>query len=270
MVDTRSEKRQVAITVEKFFRDPIIPIKGRYAQVMARIRGFQVGTDITEILENLGRLGVVLAGGAITAIFSGNTVNDLDFYLEDPSKTEEAKAYLKQFFREPEYVSDNCITFKRKSTKTRRVWTVQLITRFSGQPADIFDNFDFTITTGAYSFREADFTFGDRFFPDLAKKRLVYMGNSKYPICALYRTKKYQERGYFLPGSTVMHIGLAIVRLEIRTYADLKKQLLGIDTVFLQDLLKRSEFSAELPVDYGLFVSEALEFMNVTQSDTDE
>ena len=269
MVDTRSEKRQVAITVEKFFCDPAEPIKGRYAQVMAKIRGFPNVTNITDILSTLGMLGVVLAGGAITAIFSGGTVNDLDFYLEDPSKLRLAEAYLKTFFTEPVYVSDNCITFKRKSPKTRRVWTVQLITRFSGHPVDIFDNFDFTITTGAYSFREADFTFGDRFFPDLAKKRLVYMGNSKYPICAMYRTKKYQERGYFLPGSTVMHISLAIVRLEIKTYAELKKQLLGIDTVFLQNLLKRDEFSSDLPVDYGLFVSEALEFMNVTQP-TDE
>jgi len=54
-----------------------------------------------------------------------------------------------------------------------------------------------------------------------------------------------------------MHIALSIVRLSIQTYGDLKKQLMGIDTMYLQDLLNKEKYKDEIPVDYAAFLVDA-------------
>jgi len=179
--------------------------------------------------------------------------------MKDPSMEKEATEFLQRYFTETVYHSTNAKTFKRKSKLSRKVWSAQLITRFHGTPQDILDTFDFTITQGIFDFENEEFVCGDRFFPDIAAKKLVYLGKSHFPICAMYRTKKYQERGYSLPGSTIMHIALSIVRLDIRTYKDLKQQLMGIDTMYLQNLLNSSKYDDALPVDYGQFLVDAFD-----------
>jgi hypothetical protein len=79
----------------------------------------------------------------------------------------------------------------------------------------------------------------------------------------MYRTKKYQERGYKLPGSTIAHIGLSIMRLEIQNYGDLKEQLRGIDTQFLDKFLSDDRRDEALPVSYGEIIDEIFEAMGL-------
>jgi hypothetical protein len=219
-------------------------------------------TDVTQkellksIREELANMQLMLAGGAIVSIMTGQTVNDLDFYLKDAEMESKAVEYFQRWFPEQPFFSPNAITFKRKSQRSNKVWTVQLIKRFKGTPEEIFSTFDFTITQALYDFSNAEFVFGERFFQDLAQRRLVYLGGSRYPICAMYRTKKYQDRGFKLPGSTIMHIALSIVQLDIKTYGQLKDQLMGVDTMYLQGLLGQDRYAQELPVDYGMFLEE--------------
>lgn len=215
----------------------------------------QPDTTQCNIFVRMKELGLMICGGAISSLFTESQVNDLDFYMIYPEKKEECINFLRSIFVDKTFYSKNAITLKRKSPYSRRVYSVQLITRFSGEPSEIFDWFDFTITHGAYRFDTNSFEFGDRFFSDLSRRRLVYSGASMYPICAMYRTKKYVDRGYKLSGATVMHIALSIVQLKIENYAQLKEQLMGIDTMYLQKLLEAK--NPDAPVDYGEFVSEA-------------
>ncbi len=221
---------------------------------------------ILNVFAELGRLHIMLCGGAITSTFTNAKINDLDFYVRDPDKLEEAREFLIQHF--PIVINDsiNATTFKRKSAHSNATWTVQLITKFHGSPDDIFDWFDFTVTHGAFDFATGLFHLGPRFLPDLSKRRLVYTGSSKYPICALYRTQKYVKRGFELPGATIMHIALSIVQLEIETYGDLKEQLMGIDTMYLQKVLDR--YSPECPVNYGEFIEEAFALIDRIKGST--
>jgi hypothetical protein len=224
---------------------------------------FAFNTNTLEDLYNrFSYLGLQLAGGAINSIFTGRGVKDLDFYMAYPETKDECIAIFTKYFGEPYFKSPNAISWKRKAHGSRSVFHVQLITRFIGSPREIFDWFDFTIVQGSYDFIYRQFEFGDRFFQDVAARRLVYCGKSKYPICAMYRTKKYMARGYTCPGSTIMHISLSIVRLEIKTYKDLKEQLMGIDTAYLQDLLNQEKYNDSLPVDYGVFLADALSSIN--------
>jgi hypothetical protein len=269
-IDTRIEERYVIDAIDQFFgpEDPSAltdngfknPMYEAYA-ALARRRRPTFRT--TAIRQRLGELGIMLAGGAVTSAFSGAPVNDLDFYIKDASKIAEAKEFLSVWFPEIPYQTANAITFQRKAANSRKKWTVQLITRFTGEPSEIFSTFDFTITQGLYDFDINDFVLGSRFIQDLAAKKLVYLGGSRFPICAMYRTKKYQNRGFTLPGATVMHIALSIVQLNIKTYADLKEQLMGVDTMYLSGILNNStKYSDDLPVDYGVFLVDAFDALD--------
>jgi hypothetical protein len=248
------EKQKVIDTVETFFG----PEKRGFIKEL-----FGEKKDLGSILHDLQSLGLMLAGGAINSIFTDNRINDLDFYIKNVNDIPAATTFLARWFpSEPPFKSINALTFKRQSKHGRKIWTVQLITKFCGEPEYILDTFDYTITQGLYDFQNDEFVFGERFFQDLAKKRLTYLGKSHYPICALYRTNKYRDRGYKLPGSTIMHIALSIVRLEIKTYKDLKEQLMGIDTMYLKNLLNTEKYDDALPVDFGEFLADVFEQLN--------
>ena len=273
------EKFQLRHTIDKFFgtsegyalqENVQTNIINEVSSVVKR--WFTRDVQKPNVFSELKRLKLMVCGGTINSIFTNSSVNDLDFYMKDPSLVDECKAFLKSHFPDFEVVTINANTYKRKSPRSNKRWTVQLITRFHGEAADIFNWFDFTITHGAYDFEKEEFIFGDRFFSDLAKRRLVYSGSSMYPICAMYRTKKYVERGYELPGATIMHIALSIVQLKIEKYKDLKEQLMGIDTMYLQKLLEAKQPDA--PVNYGEFIYEAFQTIDritgATQAEEDE
>ena len=205
----------------------------------------------------LSGCNAMICGGTISSLLTEQRVNDLDFYVKRPQDLVEMKRILSIFF-ELQFESLNAMTFSRKVG--RKKYTVQLISRFTGDAHTIFEWFDFTITHGAYDFSKGDFVFGPRFLPDLAARRLIYSGFSKYPICAMYRTKKYMSRGYSISGATIMHIALAIVQLKISNYRELKEQLMGVDTMFLQGLLAAK--SPDAPVEFGEFMDEAFKCIN--------
>jgi hypothetical protein len=258
-----NEKRYLLRKVEQFF--------GSGAS-KEEVEGVTIckGSSTDLLLKRLGELGVILCGGALTSLFSNTPISDLDLYVENSENLGDVKTAIKEYFGEPVFVSENAETYSRRNKGSNKKYSVQLITRFTGPPSAIFSNFDFTITMGCYSFAEEGFVLHERFLADIAKRRLVYSGGSQFPICAMYRTKKYQARGYTLPGSTIMHIALSIVRLDIKGYKELKQQLLGIDTSMLQNLLDspkyRSKIEGNVPIDYGEFIEDAFKKI---EGDTD-
>jgi hypothetical protein len=202
------------------------------------------------VKESFGRykkfaeLGLMLAGGTINSIYSGRRINDLDFYIRDETKLEDAIAYMESVFGKPVYKSDNALTYKRVSGKNK--YEVQLITRFYGTPEEILNTFDFTIVQGCYDFQTESFVLAENFLTDIAKRVLRYSNNSRYPLCALIRTKKYQARGYVLPNSTIIAIAFALNRVDMSTYKAIKEQLLGVDTIFLLNFLETLDAEGEL------------------------
>lgn len=191
-------------------------------------RGFFALGDYESIVQRkFKELGVILAGGTINSIFSGRAVKDLDLYTySDKSSKPLIDFLVKECGYAQTWSTNNACTLNHKETKKE----IQVIYKFSGDPEFILSTFDFTIVQGAYCYAQAKFVLADRFLTDIASRRLIFTNTSRYPICALYRTKKYQARGYSLGGTTMVAIALAIHRLTIHTYADLKDQLMGIDT----------------------------------------
>jgi hypothetical protein len=196
-------------------------------------------------IKKFGELGFILAGGAINAIYSGRKVKDLDIYLRDTGNLDAVKEYMAECFGAPVYETANALTYRRKGRDGKKL-DVQIITRFSGTPREILNTFDFTIVQGSFDFQTETFLLDDNFLPDIASRVLRYTSTSHFPICALIRTKKYQERGYVLVNSTILAISFAINRLDLKTYKNVKEQLLGIDTMFLYGFLETLDDDTEL------------------------
>ena len=72
------------------------------------------------VFEELKRLKLMVCGGAVNSIFTGNTINDLDFYMKDPSLVNECKAFFKAWFPDIEIETINAMTYKRKGAKTNK------------------------------------------------------------------------------------------------------------------------------------------------------
>lgn len=187
-------------------------------------------------MNALQRFGAMLAGGTINSIFSGRRINDLDFYVKDKEMIAPFVEWIESRKFKKVHETENAVTFVKPS-KYRNI-EVQIIKRFAGTPIEILETFDFTIVQGLYDFEQMKFEFTDNFFKHIAQRKLVFTNTSRYPIAALYRTKKYQERGYTMSGATVVQLSLAIHALKIETYADLKDQLMGIDTAMLEEITK--------------------------------
>lgn len=219
--------------------------------------------QVYSVLELFKEYGLMLAGGAINSLFSSRAVKDLDFYFKeqlDASRLQQLLNVLKETYGYKEtYKTNNAITLKRKGFNGH-VYEVQLITRFMGEPKTILDTFDYTIVQGLYDFTNDSFFFSDNFLVDIARRRLEFTSTSQYPICALIRSKKYQERGYTISGANLVSISLAIHRLEIKTYGQLKEQLLGIDTTMFNELTK--DFDDNKIFDCSEFVTRWLELQN--------
>lgn len=204
--------------------------------------------------------GVYIAGGAVTSAFSDAPVADLDFYFADERASARFLSFAKNQGYLQTYATKNAITMKAQNSDL----TIQLITRFYGTPEEIIRGFDFTVCQGAYICRDNKFVLGNAFLEDIASRRLVYTNTSHYPICALYRTKKYQQKGYSLSGMTMVAIALAIHRLRIQTYADLKDQLMGIDTSIFSDLTEKFDDNKMFEADE--FIQEFDIFFNDIES----
>jgi len=176
---------------------------------------------------------VFIAGGAITSIFTNNKINDYDIYFREYKNMLNIKLFLEENKFKLLFKSDNALSYKRDNVN------IQLIKKIYGKPEDIINQFDYTICMGAYDFSSRKFIFNEHFLQHNAQRQLIFNINAKYPICSLYRMLKYIKRGYIISGGEIIKLSLCVNNLKMETFADLKEQLEGIDTMFLKDLTDR-------------------------------
>lgn len=228
----------------------------------------------SDVIEIFKKYNCCVAGGTVVSVFNNSTINDYDIYSDDIKKTTEIVEELKKVGFELMVVSKNSYSLQRKKDKetSRSKLKVQIIKYEKFCNSDIaktLEYFDFNCCMGAYNFKDRQFYLDEYFLSDNIEKKLRFNIGTEYPICSLYRTLKYQKRGYILPGIEIIKIALAINNLHMKTYQDLKDQLMGIDTQFLQpltDILLKEEsqeydfqrFNKALSDFYGNYYEEVI------------
>lgn len=179
---------------------------------------------------------VFLAGGFIRATIAGEEVNDIDLFSRDCDLIKSLVAQL----------SMGAQAGGAKVHKSENAWTiighgrmpVQFITRWLyTDPNVLVNQFDFTIAQAAIWYDQAETKWvsvcSDRFYPDLAAKRLTYTYPNREEDGAgsILRAFKFVKKGYNIQAE---NIGAVIARLVGKmpinpqvTIAELGEQWMG-------------------------------------------
>jgi hypothetical protein len=194
-----------------------------------------------------------IAGGALTSVFSGRRINDLDLFFRDEADFTALRKRIERDGIVPSFATASALSYNIEGER------IQLIRKYFGDPWFIISVFDFTICKAAYNPAaglDSQFILGDDFLYDLAQKTLHYIPGD-FPLSSLWRVQKFIKRDFKLPAIDAIKLALAINNLQIGNYEALKDQLEGIDTLFLKDLTDAMIEMKDEVYDFGV----ALEFM---------
>lgn len=190
-----------------------------------------------EAINGLRSCNAIVAGGAILALFTGQKIRDWDIYFRNAKDCHQAVTW---FGLNGKLANETDTSKSYKLGKQEKPYQLIVLQDLFGDPKTIFSYYDFTVCMAAYQFfkdgENEGFVFGDDFFKHVGQRRLVFHTGTMFPICSMLRVMKYIKRGFFITGMEILKLGLSIHTLKIETYADLRRQLQGIDTAFLSDL----------------------------------
>lgn len=128
----------------------------------------------------------------------------------------------------PVFISTNAITLSNR---------VQIVLRFFGEPEEIHKNYDFVHCTNYWSSWDGLLKLHQPALESLLAKELRYVG-SKYPICSLFRLRKFIARGWTINAGQVLKISLQISELDLSDIKVLEDQLTGVDVAYFVQLVK--------------------------------
>lgn len=206
--------------------------------------------ELTDVYPVLQDCNAILAGGALTSIFSGKEINDFDIYFKD--KVGFTRFLCAAYGRS--IADDLSISSARIAHHNSRSILVncnekhvQLIgMRLFETPQDIFDSFDFTINMCSYDFASEQFIMHTDFLHDLAARRLVVNTNTAYPLVSVLRVDKYRQRGYEISKAQMFRLLLAVNKKSLSSWKDIEDELGGLYGLDPKDVLDQTkEFSLD-------------------------
>lgn len=150
----------------------------------------------------------------------------------------------------PTFISSNAIMLAGK---------VQLVFRFFGEPGDIHKNYDFIHCTNYWMSWNGDLVLNQAALESLLAKELRYVG-SRYPICSMFRIRKFVKRGWSIHAGQMLKIAFQISELDLSNVATLEDQLTGVDVAYFIGLVATLKESNPEKVT-AAYLSEILDRM---------
>jgi len=188
-----------------------------------------------DIIKLLKHAKCFVAGGAVTSIFSGKEINDIDVYFRDYKSLNFILSRVFGMMDDDEDVEISSFDLiytnhtKKSILFTKDGLNLQLIYfKFFNTAEEIFSTFDFTINMGAYDFSTEQFVLHDNFMKDIAQGRLNVNPNTSFPIISLLRVDKYKAKGYHISRKDFVNLCLAVNRLTIISWEQLADAVGGM------------------------------------------
>jgi hypothetical protein len=231
----------------------------------------------TEDLKDIVLHNTIITGGAITSLLLGEKPKDYDIYFKDSGSAMtlvnyylkkldlgedvlveqydfenirgEVETRIRVFIRSTgfrkfpkeapfgvAYISDNAISLYDK---------IQLVIRFYGDAGKIHDSYDFSHAKCWYDNASYQLYTPENALMAIINKSLIYEG-SLYPLATLFRVRKFLKRGWTISAGQILKIAWQIPLIDFTDVAVLKDQLIGVDTVYMESLIKQLN---EMPSD---------------------
>ncbi len=190
--------------------------------------------SINKSIEN-----IIVAGGFLRAYYAGETPSDLDLYFRNNEDLIKTKMELEENEWVEIFKTNRAITFKKNGR------LIQLISYLYGEPEQVINLFDFTISCAAmtitrHEIEDENFedtrielhghlTLHDDFFENLSGRTLEFIG-TPLPLNSLQRAFKFVKRGYSICDENIVKIAEAIFRqVDFNDEGKLEEHLAGID-----------------------------------------
>lgn len=129
----------------------------------------------------------------------------------------------------PVFLSTNAITLSGR---------VQIVLRFFGEPDEIHKNYDFIHCTNYWASWTNDLTLHQAALESLLARELRYVG-SKYPVCSVFRLRKFINRGWTINAGQILKMLLQVSALDLTNHAVLEDQLTGVDAAYFVELVAK-------------------------------
>lgn len=129
----------------------------------------------------------------------------------------------------PVFMSANAITLSRK---------IQVVLRFYGNADEIHANYDFAHCTSYWTSRDGNLVLRPDALEALLARELRYIG-SKYPLCSMFRIKKFVARGYSINAGQMLKIAMQISALDLTDIDTLEEQLTGVDAAYFVEVVNK-------------------------------
>lgn len=179
--------------------------------------------------------------GSRHGIYSGETAPDeaaemvaAELSEDDQNAVELEMGTTKRYH--PVYISPNAITLSNK---------VQIVLRFTGSADEIHANYDFAHCKNVYEYDSDKLTLNMLALECLLSKTLRYTG-SLYPLCSMFRTKKFIERGWKMSAGEMLKIGYQIGKIDFKNLEQVREQLVGVDALYFHMLMAKMEEKEKL------------------------
>jgi hypothetical protein len=199
---------------------------------------------IREVKVFEGRVSIFIKSAGLATVDD----NQKDYrYFEMEGTEQDQQDYFEKFDVKtkekyvPILISSNAITLSS---------SVQIILRFVGPAQEIHKNYDFLHCTNYYTPTEG-LVLNQKALESIMCKELKYVG-SLYPICSMFRIKKFIKRGWTITAGEMLKIAYDINKLNLNDINVLRDQLTGVDAAYFLEVINilRKENTKELDRTY--------------------
>lgn len=150
-------------------------------------------------------------------------VEELDEIKSEEILKKEKKPYF------PVFITSNAISLSDG---------IQLVIRFYGEPGDIHETYDFEHTKAYYDYGKNELVIPKDVYELVINKTLKYTG-SLYPVCSVFRVRKFIQRGWTINAGQLLKMCLQISELNLMNISVLEDQLIGVDSLYFMALIKQ-------------------------------
>lgn len=125
---------------------------------------------------------------------------------------------------------------------------IQIVLRFVGPANVIHKKYDFVHTTNYFTEAEG-VVLNQPALESILARELKYVG-SLYPICSVFRIKKFIQRGWTITAGEMLKIAWDISKLNLNDREVLQDQLTGVDAAYFNQLINLLEEGNEIDRTY--------------------
>lgn len=255
-------------------QDILLDVVDHYLEKFCAQSGFKFGFEedasqttnvkgkIYRNVDDDGRVRIVVKSAGVVAegkqegysYFEMKPSSEASDYIEQTSELldraekaqesaiENSETEQKEKYR-PIFLSSNAITLSDG---------VQLVIRFYGTPSEVHKNFDYVHCTNYWTLKNG-LTLNKAAITSLLTKQLEYSG-SKYPICSLFRMRKFLNRGWRITAGQILKIALQVSDLDLSKVEVLEDQLIGVDVAYFEELVTKLKENDPDVVERGYLI----------------